>query len=208
MLRSRDQYIQQLQLQIGFLTRSAAIYDDGDVDEAIRIAVTLRVLFHDTGASTSLLTHLGVKRTVQLLSTATPMPKGGKALPALVSTRFSLDPPVFDFIPFLDDAKQQATVSVRTWLSEEVVYSVHDSRTDIYRRDIIGWAANKDGGAHVDENVPSAYAYLEGGAGFSITLNPDNAPSSTETFKHAHFAALRQMAYEVINSPDIQRLRG
>ena len=194
--------------QVKFLETSASIYDAGDVDEAIRMAVTMRVLYHDTNSSTSLLTHLGVKRSVQLLSTANLMPSGGKAMPALTTVNILLEPPRFDFKPKLSAAERAIVVPVATWWSKEVIYGEPDTGIDIFRRDLVLWAANKDGGAHVDPELPKAYEYLESGAGWAINLFPDNAAPSTETFKNAHLAALRQMTYEVLNSPDIQQLRG
>jgi hypothetical protein len=44
--------------QLGFLWRSCQAYDEGYIDEAVRIATVIRVLIHDTQASTSLLKHL------------------------------------------------------------------------------------------------------------------------------------------------------
>jgi hypothetical protein len=49
----------QLQRQLGFMENSARAYDAGHRDEAIRLATSLRVLFHQTPKSTSLLRHLG-----------------------------------------------------------------------------------------------------------------------------------------------------
>jgi len=62
----------QLQRQLGFLKRSCEDFDAGQHDEGLRIAVSLRVLFHDTSASTSLLTHLGIRTTVKVLTTFEP----------------------------------------------------------------------------------------------------------------------------------------
>lgn len=59
----------------------------------------------------------------------------------------------------------------------------------------------------MDAELTPEYRYLVSGAGFAINLNPDLGEPSTETFKNAHFASLRQMAYEVLASPSIQRLR-
>src|SRR5215204_5674232 len=56
-----DRYQQELKKQLGFLRRSCQWYDNGEVDEAIRIAVPIRTIIHDTGRSTSLLTHLNAK---------------------------------------------------------------------------------------------------------------------------------------------------
>ncbi len=59
----------QLRRQIGFMQRSADMYDNGYDDESIRIATAIRVLVHDTRSSTSLFTMLGVKASLTLLST-------------------------------------------------------------------------------------------------------------------------------------------
>jgi hypothetical protein len=58
---------QQLQEQIGFLDASCAAYDYGNKSEALRLATTIRVLVHDTSNSTSLLKHLGVKETMEMI---------------------------------------------------------------------------------------------------------------------------------------------
>src|SRR5437879_10728421 len=48
----------KLEEQIRFLARSCAAFDAGAEDEALRIATALRVIFHDTAVSTSLIRHL------------------------------------------------------------------------------------------------------------------------------------------------------
>jgi hypothetical protein len=45
--------------QLRFLERDCASYDTGATDEAVRMAVVMRVLLHQTPHFTSLLTHLG-----------------------------------------------------------------------------------------------------------------------------------------------------
>ena len=56
-----QRYQQDLKKQLGFLQRSCQWYDEGEVDEAIRVAVPIRTIIHDTRNSTSLLTHLNAK---------------------------------------------------------------------------------------------------------------------------------------------------
>jgi hypothetical protein len=58
-----------LKTHLGFLARSCIAYDQGHLEEALRMAVSLRVMFHDTQSSTSLLRHLGAKGRVRLKST-------------------------------------------------------------------------------------------------------------------------------------------
>lgn len=209
-MRQRDEFLEKLLQQTRWLEASANRYDQGDADEAILMAVRLRVLLYDPNSanarSRSLLTHLGVKGTVRLLSTAALMPTGGVALPALTSLSMCIEPPEFVYKPKLDAAQRAEFVSVKAWWSEEVIYGMATAGVDIFRRDIIHWAADKDGGAHVDGDLPLEYQFLESGAGWQINLNPDNAPPSSHTFKHAHFAAIRQMTYEVLNSPELRGL--
>ncbi len=77
---------------------------------------------------------------------------------------------------------------------------------EVHRRDLVLSAANKDGGAHVDAALDATYSRILEGAGWSITVNPPDEPPRTIPFKNAHVAALRQIAYEVLNSPDVLKL--
>ncbi|HTR01201.1 MAG TPA: hypothetical protein VMH83_14470, partial [Candidatus Acidoferrum sp.] len=63
------EFKEQLSSHLRFIKKSCASFDDGESDEALRIAVSLRVIFHDTKSSTSLLTHLGAKDSIKLAST-------------------------------------------------------------------------------------------------------------------------------------------
>jgi hypothetical protein len=53
----------KLREQLGFIERSTRFFDEGHEEEALRLATTMRVLFHDTALSTSLLTHLSMRHT-------------------------------------------------------------------------------------------------------------------------------------------------
>lgn len=67
--RSRAGLEAQLHRQFKYLANSAILFDEGDHDEATRLATTLRVLLHDTAQSTSLLTHLGLKGQIHFVDT-------------------------------------------------------------------------------------------------------------------------------------------
>jgi len=60
---------EQLLRHLKFIEASCRAYDQDFVEEALRIAVSLRVLFHDTKNSTSLLTHLERKNSINIIST-------------------------------------------------------------------------------------------------------------------------------------------
>ena len=51
-----------------FSKRSAQLYDSGQEDESLRLATTMRVVFHETPNSTSLLTHMQLTGTKMLSS--------------------------------------------------------------------------------------------------------------------------------------------
>ncbi len=63
---SSDDLLALLCEQLSFLRASAAAYDAGTEEEAKRLATTIRVLFHDTKASKSLLHQLKMKAPLRL----------------------------------------------------------------------------------------------------------------------------------------------
>lgn len=66
--RSRKSRLEALLAeQYDFLRASAARFDDGHHHESKRLALTLRVLLHDTPKSASLLDQLGVKDTLMFV---------------------------------------------------------------------------------------------------------------------------------------------
>ncbi len=66
----------ELLKQLGFLKRTAKLFDEGYEDEGVRLATVMRVLFHDTfhpktrkPNSISLLTHLAMREGCTMLAT-------------------------------------------------------------------------------------------------------------------------------------------
>ena len=87
---------------------------------------------------------------------------------------------------------------VNKWWNQIVF--VFSPGVSLTRREIALVAANQDGGAHVDRELDRKYSRLvdEGGLGFFFTRRVDD-PQPFK-FSNVHFAALRQMTYEVLNS--------
>ena len=65
---NRERLIQKLGEQLRFMQRSCVMFDQGYEDEAIRIATSLRVIFHHTVSSVSLVSHVGLNGTPMLSS--------------------------------------------------------------------------------------------------------------------------------------------
>jgi hypothetical protein len=156
-----------LEKQLGFIERSCLLYDRGEYDEAIRIATAIRVLVHETGSSTSVLQHLGVRPTIQLVSSCDPVEGGPNKPPGMT--------PIFKFClgTLVSDAggtRHEAgfrpdqhifPMSVEGWW-QQVVWRLNPE-TAISRKALVLAAANKDGGAHVDAELSGEYEQLAAG---------------------------------------------
>lgn len=218
--RNKYRFLQRLADQLNFLTSSCQQYDRGHKYEAIRIAQALRILFHDTKSSTSILTHIGSKDKVWLKASsegASPnaLEYYGMGILAIevkddgVATR--------KFEPALQrEGIPHTALPIRYWWDTEVLVSTsmhplrvaarsHYEPIRLKRSDIILNTANKDGGAHVDDNLPPEYEWLTSAGALAMFEVPIN-DQQLEPLADVHYVFLRQMAYEVLNSPDLIRL--
>lgn len=187
-----DKFRDHLWRQLSFLCASSASYDNGFEDEAIRIAVVIRVLIHQTRNSTSLLTHLNATN-IHLLSTCPKMPLDGTTmmigLGAVQNGKY---------FAHLDNASIRRMISVKEWWNE-VVYVLGEG-THLTRKDIVLGAANKDGGAHVDLQLDPKYEKLI--SFFQVReIRGDEVINWKDA--NAHYISLRQMAFELLRSPEL-----
>ncbi len=169
----------------------------------------LRVLFHTTSHSTSVLDQLG-QTSVELLSTCAigPRPEPPPGLKQ-ASLSFGLAPITFDahgiaYVPPLADAHKQRFLPFREWWAE-VVFRLFPE-TDVTRRDVVLGAANKEGGAHVDQNLTPEYDALISQTLWRFALHAGNRILEEGDLSGSHYAALRQMGYEVLSSPALVAL--
>jgi hypothetical protein len=200
-MTSAVDFIEHLRRQLGFLERSCASYDAGYKDEAIRIATIIRVLIHNTRASTSLLKHLN-ETTINLLSTTTePSPQTisfiGLGIMRITGGKS-------DYVPKLGDGPSiNASVPVIKWW-DQIVMVLNGQR--ISRKDIVLAAANKDGGAHVDAELSAEYkALAKDGAVGSFVYQTQDARVEAP-IQGAHLVSLRQLGYELLHSPELIKL--
>jgi tetratricopeptide (TPR) repeat protein len=190
---STNRYKQLLSDHLRFLERSAIEFDRGDIREALRIATSLRVIFHQTTKSKALLEHLNAWSIMLRTETA----KDLKDLPAPVfMADWSSSP---DTNVSHDNAEY---LSVKEWWEEYPVAAT--SGIWITRKDIVLWAANKDGGAHVDDILPATYTKALQGMTFT---GPDKKTGEILPREIiTPFYKLRQFAYEVLHSTDLLEL--
>ncbi len=184
---------EHLARQLSFLERSAAAYDRGERDEAYRIAVAIRVLLHDTRRSVSILRHLNAK-DVPLLSTVMAGPRNALFFDGM--NLLAMSPGKIVAGPKLDQAPIRRMVSVDDWWNEPI-FAIN--RVETSRKDVVRGAANQDGGAHVDHALDADYERLKGGL---YTPSPGAAVDIPEP----QLVSLRQMAFEILNSPALNDL--
>lgn len=195
-----NEYVKKgLQRQLQFIATSCAAFDAGQENESLRIAVAMRVIFHDTGISTSILKHLGVKESIQLLSIA---PDIVDRVPA--DATFAMAYPIIfgDFIrPNIEANRANELLDVSQWLEQRVMFN---KGVWLTRNDIILKTANEDGGTHVDPKPSNKTQAMKTPW---LTREVEVAGEKTqEPLTDNHFPVLRAFGHEVLNSPDLQRL--
>lgn len=185
-----DETFMRLYEQVGFLRRSLEWFFR-EPAEAQRLAVSLRVLVHDTAASTALLRQLNGNylempvpdETYTFIQNAT---QGGGELWSVVN--FTVTPPG----RFPPDCTR---LPLGEWWSVTPVYVAGDEALGgprrFTRRDLVLTLANKLGGAHIDpQGPPEPYRRL-------IVERPVRTPSGTVD---QAYVAVARAAAEVIDA--------
>jgi hypothetical protein len=96
----------KLNEQLRFIQRSCEAFDQGAEDEAIRIATSLRIIFHNTKMSVSLVTHLGLGGK-KILSSS---PGHGNWQDYLVHQRNLSSPEPIRMLPLLGDKFKELSI--------------------------------------------------------------------------------------------------
>jgi hypothetical protein len=179
--------------QLGYLERSAALFDQGYEDEAKRLAVPLRVLLHDTTQSHSLLGQLG-RRCGAFVDTALPteaanvMTHGGLVFVAM-------EPPRTRYVAMLDDVPITNQVPFDQWWDAPVF--IDRDRNSLTRKQLILIAANQDGGAHVDPALDDTYAKLSKENSLDLVAVENGKARPMDGPERA---AIRQIAHETLKT--------
>lgn len=212
---------QHLSRQLAFIERSCKSYDEGFVDEAIRIATCIRVILHTTRSSTSLLTHMGAE-SVELMTSCGPV--SDTAFFFMGLGEWNLMGPIMEFRVSKPPMVSYSPLPAAEWWNQVVFILLGGTR--ITRKDIVLAAANKDGGAHVDPKLTTEYeeiskpgalfAQYHRGTGVSLGLGgPVMQAATGDPDIHSivgvpdtHLVSLRQMGDELLNSTNLLKLAG
>lgn len=202
--RDRAGLLELLRENVSFLKASAASFDAGCEAEAKRLAVTLRVLMHDTASSSSLLEQLGLKSQLMFTDTAARIIPTNllPEAPGLVLMRVAVGGSAtyvapLDEVP-LPPSRIHPPARFQDWWTLE--FARDSERTLWCRKKLVLTMANKEGGAHVDPNLNAAYERLANHNGFGFSY-ATNATSSFLPFEgNAAAASVRQIAHEFLKT--------
>lgn len=189
---SQEELFEHLKDTLRFLSRSAELYDKGDKADAKNMALYARLLLHDTASSHSLLKQLNLKDQILFASVKEHIAKADSAKIVLFVglTMGSNHLGQLEYYPSLGPAK--CSLPIRDWLDGVIVIN---KANKFSRYDIIQGIANKDGGAHVDPQIPAAYhEFSRRGVGWENGI--DSIPAETRPI----FPAMRQIAHEILLS--------
>ncbi|MBW3199010.1 hypothetical protein [Marinobacter nauticus] len=190
--------VEQLKKQMEFISNSALLFDQGKINEAVRIGLSMRVLLHDTMNSRSLLALLKVKGKTKLLSTLPKEFDGIKTFGFGLTGVFH-GPNVAEVQPNYERYQSCKLLGAHQWWNEKVFAMPEIGAFS--RRDFSLIAANKDGGAHVAK-LPERFQRIKDG-NTNISIKSGTAETN---FSEVWPATLRQMAWELENSQELLAL--
>lgn len=186
---NKEQLIEHLKIQIKLLQSSSKQYDSGLEESAIQIATILRTLLENSG----LLSTLKWRKHIRYFNTAIPysdtnlLTHSGLTCMKISNSCFEYKPHYdSNFIGFFD---------YKDWISETVISDGKGNR--FTRRKLYKLVADKDGGAHVDEDIPIEYNQLKNENSMNWEMT---TPFGSISPNSVIYASLRQIAYELLKS--------
>jgi hypothetical protein len=202
--------LEKLNQQIGFLERSNKAFDAGDLDEALRMALHVRVLVHQTNKSHALVNQLGLENTLTWVDTAgLPRPGNLSSTSGLTHMKMTIGSGV-EYVAMLGNYPPNAILTrsgqsiargsripFDGWWTNTVI---KDSEgTEFSRRALVLALANKEGGAHVDPVTDADYEALakSNSLGWSVKIGDEDPRPMTEDPVPP---SMRQISYEVLES--------
>lgn len=195
--------------QLRFMERSCEVYDEGYTDEAIQIAVRIRVILHPGNKKRrSLLQHLHSGR-IPLVTTSEGVGERADLIQydGLGSFRASSDGKVVSGVygPGEDDALYRDYIKADRWWQQVVLFA---EGTQYSRRDVVLGVAEQEGGAHVAaEPTPDFKRLMTPGLLWNQVVVSNGVETDTP-LRDIRFKYIRQMAYELLNSPELLKLAG
>ena len=194
--RSAKELAAFLDEQVSFLIASSAAFDAGFEGEIKRLAVSVRVLVHDTSQSTSLMT-LTDRKGAKFCDSADPYDENN-LLSHSSLVQIHIGSKGSKPMAHLDDGNATKDVDFETWWNGIVL--VDGQKNEFSRRDIVLSLANKEGGAHVDHKIDAAFNNLRNNNSQGWVVVDENGRQLPADDNVP--ATMRQIAHEVLKTLD------
>jgi hypothetical protein len=194
--QTKGELSEHLRNQVDFLRRSAEAFDKGYKTEALRMAVAIRILLHDTDYSKSLLGQLD-KKDVLFYDTAHELDPEN-LVPHTGLVQIALGGKHTGYVAGLDDIppnRLNRKVPFGSWWNKIVIND--KQRNPFTRKEIILYVANQDGGAHIDPSLDEKYVKLSrfNSLGWRKVVRGVDTP-----FERPDYASIRQITHEVLKT--------
>lgn len=195
--RSREEVEEALCSHLRLLERSAIAWDEGDDDEAGRMAIQLRIIVSDEmRRGTSLLRQLDLKGNLAFLNTCVEVEVEGGWLGSPGLTMMVVGGQR-TYVPPLDgwrDSRERTheRLPFDAWWGQTVIRDSNDNRFS--RRELVHFLADQDGGAHQDPGLDERYAALArlNAMGWTLIGGGREGPAESPVP-----SSVRQIAYEL-----------
>lgn len=193
--------VSALNEQLGAIKASSAAFDAGETWEAKRLATAAYVILHDgKGRTVSLLTQLGVKEKISLISSSVPAnPNNLVAEMPLVAV--AVKGSDADYLPLCSIGGgpiQPRLMSFSEWWEEPVF--TDNQRMTLSRKTLVITLRDQEGGAHFDDEIKDviyrAVAYNNAAGWLCGRPGEPGKPIDPGP----HFATMRQIAWEIEQS--------
>lgn len=190
--QTNDDLRGHLRDHLAFLQASAASFDNGFEAEAKRMAVSVRVLVHDTDKSHALLTQLNLINQ-EFVDSALPydsrsiVAHAGLVVLASGGTKRG-------YVAHLGGTTERR-LPFEEWWSAPIF--VDDQKATISRRGLVLAMANQDGGAHVDPALDETYARLSRGNSMGWMFGNE---TNTSPVRDVELVSMRQLTHEVLTT--------
>lgn len=197
MAKTRETAQKHLDGNLALMIIGTKLYDDGNQEEAVNLAIHTRALLHSTGKNESPISQLQIKNNIFVLSTTTQYIPGkpGAYYGLLGEILAEGEESKGDLLPMCQVDKEFVNKwhGFDDWWNELVV---NDQGFSLSRKDVVLMIANQNGGAHIAADHDEKYAaWARDGSGW---IQSDNQESILPYDKV--YATMRQIAFEILKS--------
>lgn len=210
--RNKEEWLNKMLEQLLLLEDFSKEYDNSKIYYAIEMSIKLRVLLHSNNSSESLLSNFcsayKINKPDFLNNTFFPTSMANEKSSKFVRSNmcgfdFTLEPkePFMYPKPNLGKTGNIQYKAFNSWWKRVTAINLGDSKnTTLSRKDVVQLVCNKDGGAHIDSDLPQSLVFLMRNEGKPLTLVINGNVTKYVKLDELLYATIRQIAYETLNT--------